>query len=102
MRWRATMCYVRISLLPGGKALRIKDAGDSRVARKRAKYALGASRQTSGRRKMKIWRWRRQGGAGRLVCEPFRCWSQTRQERETRRNAEGVRPVALLKVVAKC
>jgi hypothetical protein len=72
----------------------------ARVAGKCAKYALEASRQTSGRRK--IWRWRRRGGAGRLVCEPFRCWSQTRQERETRRNAEGVRPVALLKVVAKC
>ena len=28
--------------------------------------------------------------------------SQTRQERQTRRNAEGARPVAVLKVVAKC
>jgi hypothetical protein len=72
----------------------------ARKPRKRDNYALGASRQMSGRRK--ISRWRRQAGADRPVCEPFSSWSQTGQERQMRRNAEGVRPVALLKAVAKC
>jgi hypothetical protein len=46
------MCYVRISLLPGGrKALRIKDAGDSRVARKAIStlWEPAGKRQADGR-----------------------------------------------------
>jgi hypothetical protein len=35
-------------------------------------------------------------------ANPCVCWLQTRQKRQTRWNAEGVRPVALLKAVAKC
>jgi hypothetical protein len=41
----------------------------TRVAGKRAKYALEASRRTSGRRK--IWRWRRQDGWAAWFANPL-------------------------------
>ena len=99
MRWRATMCYARISLSRARKALRIKDAGDRRVARKRDKYWKPAGkRQADGRygvgggKAERAARFASTLGPGR----------KTLQGRQTRRNAEGDRPVALLKVVAKC
>ena len=62
----------------------------------RDKYVLRARRQTSGRRKVcGDGKAERTAGLAKVLVAAC-------QERQTRRNAEGVKPVALLKVVAKC
>jgi hypothetical protein len=76
MRCRATMHYARVSLPP-------------RVARR------------SGRREdIALATVRRRGPLG---LRALKCADRKPdQKREARRNAEGARPVAVLKVVAKC